>query len=174
MSKKSLSTRRLSFETPKSFQKLLISMARDTLLGFPSHPFLTVITNIPLYRQSPDTPYGRAIQGCLLLFFKLALQPQLHLNMGNAVLRNSPDVCVNPYFSYSERVIDLRLDGNGVGVQLGFGRLDVRLRSFSFAPFHLKGIRHSKDQPPPDKTGCIRAGSGWLVCPSATVLLVPW
>ena len=67
---KVFSTRCLSFETPKKLQKLLISMARDTLLGFPSH---TLPYRYHKYTALPavsDTPYGRAIRGVFSSFFQ--------------------------------------------------------------------------------------------------------
>ena len=65
-------------------------MARDTPLGVPSH---TLPYRYHKYTALPtvsDTPYGRAIRGVFSFFCKLALQPQLHLNMGNAVLQKFP------------------------------------------------------------------------------------
>ena len=61
--RKSFSTHGLSFESFKEFPKLLISMARDTLLGFPSHTLsCTVVAILQLSRQaSKDGPSGPSL-----------------------------------------------------------------------------------------------------------------
>jgi hypothetical protein len=74
----------------------LIEIPLLPFLGFPHTPFLTVITNIPLYRQSQTPRMAEPYGVSFLLFCKLALQPQLHLNMGNAVLQKFPRLLHKP------------------------------------------------------------------------------